>query len=419
MLSQTKKLLKNKSFLRLWISQTLSQITINTINFVLITQIYNRTQSTFAVSMLWIFYSLPALLIGPFSGLIIDLLPRKKILLSTNILQSIVVFSYLFVPNHLYLTYLIAFTYSLLNQFYLPAETASIPDLTPKKLLPAANSLFFLTAQSSLALGFISSAILMKIFGPQSSILSGSIMLLLAAISVSRLPLKKPKLTFKIQSLASNLSKSFSDFMKETLSGYKYLSQFKLIAISIGIITLFQIITTSLTVVVPVIAQQILNISLYDAGIIFVLPLAVGVVSGTFLFSRHNKKERKNRWIIRGMGLLGLSIVLFSQLIPNLPTSIRLPISIVLVSFIGLAASTAIVPTQTFLQEYSNTQFRGRVFGTLTFVITLASLPPLLLVATTVEIIGIRLFLTLIGILLSSLSLLALVNANRIIKEHG
>jgi len=418
MFSQVKELLRNKNFLRLWVSQTLSQITINAINFVLITQIYARTQSTFAVSMLWIFYSLPAILIGPFSGLIIDLLPRRKILLIANLLQSLTVFSYLFAQEKLYVTYLIAFVYSLLNQFYLPSEAASIPDLTPKKFLPTANSLFFFTAQSSLALGFIASAILIKFFGPQSSILSGSILLLLAAASVYGLPIKKTVSPLKLKNFGSNLKDSFSEFIQATLSGYKYLNKYKLISISIGVIIFFQIITTSLTTVVPVITKEILKISLYDAGLIFVLPLATGVISGTILFSRYSKKERKNKWIGRGIGLLGLSIVLFAQIIPTLP-SLRIPISIFLIFIIGFSASSAIVPAQTFIQEYATAQFRGRVFGTLTFLITLASLPPLLLVATTVEIIGIRLFLTLVGILLSSLSLLALVNAGKIIKKHG
>jgi MFS family permease len=418
MLSAAKKLLKNQDFLHLWASQTLSQITINTVNFVLITQIYEHSQSTLAVSMLWIFYSLPALLVGPFSGFIIDHFPRQKILLATNLLQSLAVFSYLFAQDKLPLIYLIAFIYSFLNQFYLPSESASIPDLVSKKSLPAANSLFFFTAQSSLALGFIFSAILIKFLGIQSSILFGTGMLILAALSVSKLPIKNQSSPLKLKNLASNLSQGFSQFIQATASGYKYLSHHRLISFGIGLIIFFQVITTSLTVVVPVIAQQILSLSIHDTGLIFVLPLVIGVVSGTFLFSRYSKKERKNKWIARGVGLLGLSIVLFAQLIPRL-NGLKIPLSILLILLIGFSASSAIVPAQTFIQEYATAKFRGRVFGTLSFLITLASLPPLLLVATTVEIIGIRLFLTLIGILLSSLSLLGLRNANTIIKKHG
>ncbi len=124
---------QNRHFDLVWASQILSQITLNMINFVMATRIYERTGSTLAVSFLWVFYYLPAFFLGPFSGLFVDWWSRRKTLLYTNLLQSLTIGLYLFLGDRIYPIYPIVFLYSLLNQFYCPAEAASIPWLVRDK----------------------------------------------------------------------------------------------------------------------------------------------------------------------------------------------------------------------------------------------------------------------------------------------
>jgi len=67
-----KELRKNKKFLYLWTSQILTQLTVNLINFVIILRIFGKMQSTVAVSLVWLFYALPTIIVGPFVGTLID-----------------------------------------------------------------------------------------------------------------------------------------------------------------------------------------------------------------------------------------------------------------------------------------------------------------------------------------------------------
>lgn len=119
MLTDYRPLSKNFKFLYLWASQILSQLTIYVMNFLLLLRLFEKTGSTIATSFLWVAYALPAILIGPFAA-----------------------------ASHrtsLFLIYGVALAYSFLNQFYVPAELATLPSVVKKKVLPHANGLFFLT----------------------------------------------------------------------------------------------------------------------------------------------------------------------------------------------------------------------------------------------------------------------------------
>ena len=96
MLKEFDFILKEKKFKFLWISQILSQLTINMMTFLLLIYLYSKTESTIAASFIWVSYSIPALLVGPFGAAFSDMLNRKKILLTTNLLQSLVIFAYAF-----------------------------------------------------------------------------------------------------------------------------------------------------------------------------------------------------------------------------------------------------------------------------------------------------------------------------------
>lgn len=73
-----KELLHNKNFVSLWISQILSQFSVNLLNFIIVTNLYKFTGSAIAVSLVWIFYAIPILLVGPIASASVDLLNKKK-----------------------------------------------------------------------------------------------------------------------------------------------------------------------------------------------------------------------------------------------------------------------------------------------------------------------------------------------------
>ena len=185
------RLLLQPNFKKLWVSQLLSQLTINLVNFSILTHIYGRTGSTIAVSLLWISYSLPALLIAPFAAGLVDRFSLRRLMVITNLLQAATVASYLLVGNNIFLLYSLVFLYSSLDQLYLPSQQASIPWLVPKALFSAANGIFFLTQQASFLVGFGLGGVFLSLLSRNVTIMLSSLFLAFAAFSVSLLPRDK------------------------------------------------------------------------------------------------------------------------------------------------------------------------------------------------------------------------------------
>jgi len=145
--NEFKNIISKSNFRYLWTSQILSQVTINIMNFLLLAKLYAVTGSSIATSLLWVAYALPALVFGPIGAATVDLISRRKVLMIANLLQAITIFLTIFVNQQsIFILYAVVLIYSLLNQFYVPAESAYLPSTASKDDLSQANSIFFLTS---------------------------------------------------------------------------------------------------------------------------------------------------------------------------------------------------------------------------------------------------------------------------------
>lgn len=379
---------ENRNFNLLWGSQCLSQITLNMINFVMATRIYEKTGSTLAVSFLWIFYYLPSFFLGPFSGLFVDLWSRRKILLYTNFLQGVTMLLFLFTKGSIYPIYPIVFLYSLLNQFYNPAESASLPCLVKKKDLPTANSLFMITTQGSLIFGLGVSGILMRLLGKNIPIYISALSLFLAALATYFLPVDEP--------VRKNWLSGLGKFWTGIKTGYVFISKTKIILFPLLLMIFFQSFLVILGVTIPGFARNILGIEIQDAGPLIIVPLGLGTLTGVFLLTKFGERYRKRTLMKNGM-VAGFLILVFSAFVLPYFGRYRTLVAIPLMMLLGLAGFLIIVPNQTIVQENTPPLLRGRVFGAWGFLTNVLTLPILLFSATIVDAVGIRPFVFLIA----------------------
>jgi MFS transporter, DHA3 family, macrolide efflux protein len=393
--SDVKELIKSK-FLYVWISQILSQLTINIMNFLLLIKLYSETNSSVATSFLWVSYALPALLIGPFAAVMVDLFDKRKTLIWTNLLQALVVFVYAASLGHMvFLPYAVAFIYSLLNQFYLPSEAASVPELVENKLLARANSLFFITQQASLIIGFGLAGLINKMLGFRFSFFLCSIFLFLAFISVTYLPTLKA-----LNNKRLDYEKEFLGFFEKIFEGYRFIRENNSILIPSLLLMSIQIILSVIVVDVPIIASDIFAIDINNAGILLVVPAGIGAAIGAIIVPILLKKGWRKRLIIERS--IMLSILSFFMLIFLIPNQLILKLFVIFVLLIMMGASFVgiVIPSQTYLQEKTPGGLRGRVFGNFWFLTTIATMIPVILSGTISEIFGIKLLFFLIAVIL-------------------
>jgi MFS family permease len=395
------------NFYLLWTSQILSQVTVNMMNFLLLAELYNATGSSIATSLLWVSYALPTIFFGPVGASIVDLVSRRKILIITNLLQAVVIFLYIFSHTYsIFLLFAVVVAYSFLNQFYLPAEGASLPSLVSKDKLVKANSLFFLTQQLSLIVGFGFAGIIQKIISFEGSLILCSVLLSIATISVYFLPQMNPS-----KKLPKNIEDLMKTFFNHILEGYRFIKNKKTILFPLGLLFLIQVGLAIITANLPIIGKEILNVSMSYVGLLVVVPSGIGATLGSVVISRLVKKNwRKKKIINIGLGILGFSVLglVFGGLIST-------PILVVLVGFGFVAVN---IPTLTFLQENTPVWLRGRVFGNLWFLITIATIFPIIFSGVVSEFFGVKTLLIIMALSVILILVFSLKKGQKLIEEN-
>ena len=160
--------------------------------------------------------------------------------------------------------------------------------------------------------------------------------------------------------------------------------------------------SASLAIVVvtlPVVATQILNISVNYAGISIAVPAGIGAVLGSIYVPRLIKRGWRKKTIIEtSLALVAFSILSLSLGIPYLPQALRLTVTPILILLTGFAYVGINIPTLTYLQSATPEWLRGRVFGNLWFLVTIVSIFPVLFSGAITELFGIRTLFGLMGV---------------------
>ena len=145
----------NAQFRRLWLAQVVSEFG-DWFNIVaLYTLLLQLTGSGRAMGWLLIVKLLPYVLLGDVAGQIADRLPRKLVMIATDISRAGVVLLFLFVrrPEHVWAIYALSAAQMALSAIFEPARQAVIPQVVDTDHVVAANALSGATWSVVMALG--------------------------------------------------------------------------------------------------------------------------------------------------------------------------------------------------------------------------------------------------------------------------
>lgn len=368
-------ILKNRNFILLWVSQVSSQLSIHTINFLLILKMFETTGSTVATSFLWLAYALPSLVVGPFASAFADIADRHKILVVSKSLQAaIVIASIFFIADNMSWAYAFVFLYSTINQFYVPSEFATLPTLVQTRQYAQANSLFLITQQVAVVIGFTISASLEGIAGFEVTLLICALFLLFAASSVAFLP-KDRKLAVLPEKPRSYL-RIYADMI---WNGYRYILDTKYVFYPLLVLMLMSSVVAVVTVNMPIIALEIIKIPAESSGLIIALPVGLGALVGAFFSSKALGKGVRKYLLIKS----ALSSFIVGLLMMNFGPEVFRPlvglyVSVFGILILGFSFVGMVIPVMTYLQEAILDEFRGRVFGSYWFVVTIVSIIPVI-----------------------------------------
>jgi len=145
----------NQNYRRLWLGEVASHLGdwFNTI--AIYTLIERLTGSPLALGLVFITKSLPFALASPLAGLIADRANRRQLMIVSDLLRALIVLGLVFVrgPEHVIWIYILGASQMIVGAVFIPARSASIPNITSPRELLTANALSAATWSALLALG--------------------------------------------------------------------------------------------------------------------------------------------------------------------------------------------------------------------------------------------------------------------------
>ena len=135
--------LRQRNFALLWCAGLISLIGSRAMMTALPFYVYQQTGATLATAALFAAAYLPMVLLGSVAGVFVDRWDRKRIMVLTNLIQTVVMLLLLLVRSStwLWLVLLVAFVETSVAMFFGPAERALLPRLVREDQLIPANAL--------------------------------------------------------------------------------------------------------------------------------------------------------------------------------------------------------------------------------------------------------------------------------------
>ncbi len=398
---------RNSGFLRLWLSQAATQIGGNMVLFGLTVIVFNSTGSNTAVSLLVLSFLVPAVLFSAVAGVYVDRVDRRIILITTNLLRGAAFVALYLAGTNLALILLLNVAVSTVTVFFAPAELAMIPVLVPRNQLLAANGVFTLTLNAAFAIGFaLLGPLVVKVAGAEAVIVVVAALYFLAALFCVTLPASPPPPPTPEDPHSGlgvgDAERAVGGTFAQLREGIEFIRANRSITWSLIYLAITASLVGVLGVLGPAFAQNTLGLKAEDFAVV-VLPLGFGIVTGILLLNSYGHYFIRRRVIESSLIALGILLAALSAAGPisrllqraDQPGGLDLSgvtsllaVVVVIAFFAGIAYGLVAIPSQTQLQEDLPEDVRGRVFGVLGMLVSVASFLPIIIVGPISGLVG-------------------------------
>jgi MFS family permease len=344
--------LRIRSFALLWGGQTISRLGDSLYRIALSWWILEKTGSAVAMGTLAVFSLVPMLLFLLVGGVIVDRLPRFRIMLTSDIVNTLVVaaIAALAHTDHLQLweVYAASVVFGLADAFFYPAYNASVPQIVPPEELPSANSLTSLSWQLAGVIGPTIGAIVVAGGGTPLAFGLDSTSFLVSAACL--LPLRNIRPPAPAGSETAPRTTPIADLR----DGWKIVAASPWLWVTILVYAFINVTDSGpRNVALPFLIHDHLGLQVEALGLV-ASSFSIGSVTGAVVLGRL-KRIRHRATLLYGSAVLGGLMVMSYGLAPNLTVLLA-------ASFVyGLTFSAiALVWTNT-LQEMVPPEMLGRV----------------------------------------------------------
>ncbi len=312
--------------------------------------VYRLTNSAFMLGIVGFSGQLPLFVIAPFAGVLADKSNRHKLLLYTQslaLLQALILSLLVFTEAiQIWQLIVLSVILGIINAFDMPIRQAFVVEMIDNKKEDLGNAIAFNSSMVNAA----------RLVGPSiAGILIATVgegwCFLINALSFTAVVVSLLKMQVKPIALKAGESK----VLKQLSEGFRYTFGFAPIRYLIVLLSVVSLMSTSITLLAPVIAKEYLKGGADTFGFLM-SAYGSGALLGAFYLL--NKKT------VLGLGkVIGMAVSLFGISLVTFSFSRVFVVSVVLMAGAGLGMMLQIASTNTLLQTLSEESKRGRVMS--------------------------------------------------------
>ncbi len=351
---------RNRNFALLWFAGLVSYSGDWILRIALPVALYKMTGTASALSLLFIVYVIPNIVIGSVAGVFVDRWERRRLMVITNVLMGLAVLPLVAVQSSdwLWLIYMVAFAESAVGQFFGPAENAMLPLLVDKEQLGSANALNILNNNLARFIGAGIGGVIVGGMGLEAAVILDALTYFVAAglvalISVTSQP--------NVQEQAAHALDAIKKVGQDWQVGIRFVRYEPVVRLLFLSMVLMAIGEGTIAVLFAPFVLDVLKGG--EAGVGALMSAqAVGGISSGVLVAWLATKFAPDRLLGMGafiFGLIDLIIFNYSTFVDGFA------IAIGLFALVGIPVAAAFTGLQTLLQLRVPDELRGRIFGAL------------------------------------------------------
>ena len=338
-----------------WWGQLISQIGDGVCRLALLWFVYAVTGSPLKTSIIGLLQTIPPIVLGPIIGVYVDRLPKKVLLITSDILRALLIGVIpCLIPVESFtvsLLYVLVFLHAMSTAVFGPALTAAVPAFVPKTQFTAANALLQGTTSLGIIFGPAISGLGIAAYGSQEVLCINAATYLISAACLAFV-------RFKNTAAPSPSLGARPTLRQDLIEGFRYgvVTKPALLLLT-GTAALYTFGTSALTALFPVFARKMLGLGPVEVGYLWsALGMGLLVTSIALLWVTDWMVKDRMRLIMAASMLSGLAL-------SGLTWTLDPYVAGVLMGLIGCGMGVFTPIAWGIIQELAPSHMIGRVLG--------------------------------------------------------
>jgi MFS transporter, DHA3 family, macrolide efflux protein len=402
--------LLTRDFSLVWWSQVLSQVADGVSKLALLWFVYSITGSALKTTVIGLLQTLPPIVLGPVIGVVVDRLPKKTILICSDLARAFLIGlipCWVSVESFtIQALYVLTFLYGIATAMFIPTLSSSVPLMVKKEQLTAANALLQGTTSLGIVIGPVVSGLGIAFSGSQDVLCINAVTYLASAAFLFPLRLSSGMTMSPPESRRTTVIEDVVDGIRYTLISRRTI--FMLIMLA----SLYTFGSGAFTTLFPVFGKRLLSLGPVEVGYLWSW-LGVGLLLVSLGLVRLTEWDLRRR-----ISIITWSSAVGGVALCGLVWTSNITVATLLVVLIGMGLGTWTPIAWGIIQEISPARMVGRVMALYTAIATATSMAGMTFFGWLIDVSSESVSLIGIGAVLIALATSTLWFRRRIEGEH-